>query len=89
MLYPPHSPRNSNSSKSVKIEGKSYQIRKQKINKLLSEIEEIPSQHHCKHLEKQAALLSTMLNKMDIKHIISITDSKPDLLEISGAQRIK
>ena len=80
-----HSPRNLLiSSKSIKIEGNSYQIRKQKINRLLSEIEGNSSQHHSEHLEKQAALLSTMLTKMDIKHIISIADTEPDFLEIFG-----
>ena len=59
---PPCSPRNSRgSSKSLKIEGKSYQIRKQKINSMLSKIEQDSSQHHSEHLKEQAALLSTML----------------------------
>ena len=51
---PPCSPRNSRgSSKSLKIEGKSYQIRKQKINRLLSEIEENSLLHHSEHLESR------------------------------------
>ena len=41
-------------------------------------------QHHSEQLEKQAALLSTMLTKIDIKHIISIADTEPDFLEIFG-----
>ena len=64
---PRQSPRNLlTSSKSLKIEGKSYQIKKQRIDKLLNEIEENSSLHHSEHLEKQAARLPTMLNKMDI-----------------------
>ena len=51
---------------------------------MLFDIEENSSQHHSQHLEKQAALLSTMLTKMDIKHIISVTDNEPDFLEIFG-----
>ena len=71
-------------SKSLKIEGKSYQIKKQRINRLLSEIEENSSLHHSEHLEKQAALLSTMLTKVDIRKIISYADTEPDFLEIFG-----
>ena len=48
---------------------------------MLAEIEENTLQNHSEHLEKQAALLSTMLTKMDIRHIISITDTEPDFLE--------
>ena len=85
MPSPPPSPINLLvSSKSVKIEGKSYEIRKHKINRLLSDIEDNSLQHHSEHLEKQAALLSSMLNKIDIKHIISLTDQEPDFLEIFG-----
>ena len=48
---PPCSPRNSRgSSKSVKLEGQSYQIRKQKINSMLSKLEEDSSLHHSEHL---------------------------------------
>merc|ERR1711955_73066 len=71
-------------SKSLKIEGKSYQIRKQRINRLLSEIEENSLLHHSEHLEMQAALLSTMLTKVYIRKIISYADTEPDFLEIFG-----
>ena len=82
---PRNSPRNSlTSSKSLKIDGKSYQVRKQRINRLLQDIEENASQNHSEHLEKQAALLSTMLNKMDIRRLISFADNEPDFLEIFG-----
>ena len=85
MLSPPNLPRNLLvTSKSVKIERKSYQIRKQKLNKLLSEVEENSLVHHSEHLEKQAALLLSMLNKMDIKHIISLADQEPEFLKIFG-----
>jgi len=61
---PQNSPRNSlTSSKSLKIDGKSYQVRKQRINRLLQDIEENVLQNHSEHLEKQAALLSTILIK--------------------------
>ena len=64
---PRNSPRNSfTSSKSVKIEGKTYQVSKQRINRMLQDIEENASQNHSEHLEKQATLLSNLLNKMDI-----------------------
>merc|ERR1712240_520485 len=54
-FVPRTSPRNSlTSSKSLKIQGKSYQIKKQRIDKLLIEIEENSSLHHSEHLEKQA-----------------------------------
>ena len=82
---PRNSPRNSlTSSKSVKIDGKTYQVRKQRINKLLQDIEENASQNHSEHLEKQATLLSNMLNKMDIRRLISFADNEPDFLEIFG-----
>ena len=71
-------------SKSLKIYGKSYQIKKQRIEKLLAEIEENSLQHHLQHLEKQAALLSTMLTKVDISNIISYADTEPDFLDIFG-----
>ena len=54
------------------------------INRLLSKTEENPSQHHSEHLEKQAALLLSMLNKTDIKDIISLAYQEPDFLEIFG-----
>ena len=76
-------------SKSLKIEGKSYQIKKQRINRLLSEIEENSLLHHSEHLEKQAALLAMMLTKMDIKHIISFADTEPDFLEIFSEKEDK
>merc|ERR1712082_169588 len=82
---PRNSPRNSlTSSKSVKIDGKAYQVRKQRINKLLQDIEENASQNHSKHLDKQATLLSNMLNKMDIRCLISFADNEPDFLDIFG-----
>merc|ERR1711989_52547 len=82
---PRNSPRNSlTSSKSVKIDGKTYQVKKQRINRLLQDIEENASQNHSEHLEKQATLLSTMLNKMDIRHLISFADNQPDFPEIFG-----
>merc|ERR1712082_514486 len=80
---PCNSPRNSLTlSQSVKIDGKTYQVRKQRINRLLQDIEEYSSQNHSEHLEKQATLLSNMLNKMDIRHLISFADNEPDFLEI-------
>ena len=81
---PPSSRNSFISSKSLKIEEKSYQIRKERINRLLSNIEENTLQHHYEHLEKQATLQSTMLNKMEIKNIIFIADTKPDILETFG-----
>ena len=67
---PRNSPRNSStSSKTVKIEGKTYQVRKQRINKMLQDIEENASQNHSEHLEKQATLFSNLLNKMDFRHL--------------------
>ena len=56
----------------------------QRIDKLLTEIEENSSLHHSEHLEKQAALLSTILTKVDIRKIISYADTEPDFLEIFG-----
>ena len=51
---------------------------------MLQDIEENASQNHSEHLEKQATLLSTMLNKMDIRRLISFADNEPDFLEIFG-----
>merc|ERR1712082_427826 len=82
---PCNSPRNSlTSSKSVKIDGKTHQVRKQRINRMLQDIEDNASQNHSEHLEKQATLLSNLLNKMDIRHLISYADTEPDFLEIFG-----
>ena len=82
---PRNSPRNSStSSKTVKIEGKTYQVRKQRINRMLQDIEENASQNHSKHLEKQATLLSNLLNKMNIRHLTAYADTEPDFLEIFG-----
>ena len=51
---PNYSPRQSLTlSKSLKIEGKSYQIKKQRIDKLLMEIEENSLLHNSEHLEKK------------------------------------
>merc|ERR1712121_629281 len=82
---PRNSPRNSlTSSKTVKIERKTYQVRTQRINKMLQDIEENASQNHSKYLEKQAALLSNLLNKMDFRHLTAYADTEPDFLEIFG-----
>merc|ERR1712240_90369 len=82
---PRNSPRNSStSSKTVKIEGKTYQIRKQRINKMLQDIEENASQNHSEHLEKQAALLSNLFNKINFRHLTAYADTEPDFLEIFG-----
>ena len=51
---------------------------------MLAEIEENILQNRSEHLKKQAALLSTMLTKMDIGRIISMADTEPDFLEIFG-----
>ncbi len=59
-----NSPRNLLTlSKSLKIDGKTYQVRKQRINRLLQDIDENVLQNLSEHLEKQATLLSTMLIK--------------------------
>ena len=51
---------------------------------MLSKIEQDYLQHHSEHLNEQAALLSSRLTKMNIKHIISVADHEPDFLEIFG-----
>ena len=82
---PPRSPRNSiESSKSVRIRGRSYQTQKQRINKLLSELEADPDKNHSEHLEKQATLLSTMLKDLDLTGIVSLADTEPDFIEVFG-----
>ena len=43
-----------------------------------------PTMSDSEHLEKQATLLSNMLNKMDIRRLISFADNEPDFLEIFG-----
>ena len=59
---PPHSPRNSiESSKSVRIWGRSYQSQKERINKMITDLEANPDKFHSEKLEKQATLLSSML----------------------------
>ena len=63
---PPWSPRNSiESSKSVRIRGRSYQSQKERINKLLTDLEADPDKYHSEQLEKQATLLSTMLKDLE------------------------
>ena len=82
---PPRSPRNSiESSKSVRIRGRSYQTQKERINKLLSELESEPDKNHSEHLEKQATLLLNMLKDLDPAGIISLVETEPDFLEIFG-----
>ena len=82
---PPSSPRNSiESSKSVRIRGRSYQSQKERINKLLTDLEADPDKYHSEQLEKQATLLSTMLKDLDITGIISLADSEPDFIEVFG-----
>ena len=82
---PPHSPRNSiESSKSVRIRGRSYQKQKERINKLLSELETNPDGNHSEQLEKQATLLSNILKDLDLTGIISLADTEPEFLEIFG-----
>ena len=82
---PSQSPRNSiESSKSVRIRGRSYQSQKERINKLLTDLEADPDKYHSEQLEKQATLLSTMLKDLDITGIISLADSEPDFIEVFG-----
>ena len=66
------------------MKGKSFQVRKQHINNLLLNLEANSQDHHSEHLEKQATLLSTMLNEMDLKHVISLSDTEPEFIEIFG-----
>lgn len=81
----PRALRNSRgSSNSTKIDGKSYQLRKQKINSMFSQIEHDYSMHHSEHLKEQAVHLSTMINKININHIISIADQEPSFLDMFG-----
>ena len=68
------------SSKSVRIQGRGYQTQKERINKLLSELESDPDRNHSEQLEKQATLLSNMLKDLDLTGIISLAD----FLEIFG-----
>ena len=51
---------------------------------MLSKLEEDSSLHHSEHLKEQAALLSSMLNKINIDRIISIADHKPNFLDMLG-----
>ena len=51
---------------------------------MLSKLEEDSSLHHSEHLKEQAALLSSMLNKINIDHISSIPDHEPNFLDMFG-----
>ena len=51
---------------------------------MVSKLEEDSSLHHSEHLKEQAALLSSMLNKIDINQIISIADHEPNFLDMFG-----
>ena len=81
----PQSRRNSiDFFKCVRIWRRSYQSQKRRINKLLTELEANPYKYHSKQLEKQAALLSTMLIDLDITGIISLADNEPDFIKVFG-----
>ena len=63
-------PRNSlGSSKTLILERKFYQIKKECINNLFSTLKADTQVHHSKYLEKQASILSTVLKDMDLKHV--------------------
>ena len=82
---PPGSPRNSiESSRSVRIRGKRYQIQKERINKLLSQLELDSDNNHSEHLKEQTIILSDMFKNLDTVGIISLADAEPDFLEIFG-----
>ena len=84
-IPPPRSPRNSiESSKSVRIRGRSYQSQKERINKMIADLEANPEKYHSKKLEKQATLLSSMLKDLNINEIIGLADTEPDFIEIFG-----
>ena len=51
---------------------------------MLSKLEEDSSLHHSEHLKEQAALLSSMLNKINVHCIIFIADHEPNLLDMFG-----
>ena len=68
------------SSKTAKLKGKSYQVRKQRINSLLEDLEANSPVHHLEHLKKQATLLSSMLKLMNIDQILLLSETEPDFL---------
>ena len=51
---------------------------------MLSKLEEDSSLHYSEHLKEQAALLSLLLTKNNVDHIISIADHKPNFLDMFG-----
>ena len=51
---------------------------------MLSKLEEYSSLHHSEHLKEQAAILCSMLNQINVDHIISIADHKPNFLDMFG-----
>ena len=82
---PPCSQRNSvESSKSVMICGRRYQTQKERINKMIADLEADPERFHSEKLENQATLLSNMLKDLNINKIIGLADTEPDFLEIFG-----
>ena len=72
------------SSKSVMIRGRRYQTQKERINKMIADLEADPERFHSEKLENQANLLSNMLKDLNINEIIGLADTEPDFLEIFG-----
>lgn len=71
-------------SKTTKLNRKSYQAWKKRINDLLDELEENSPSIHSEHLKEQASMLSSMLKSMEIDKIISLCKSEPDCFSIFG-----
>ena len=72
------------SSKSVMIHGRRYQTQKERINKIIADLEADPERFHSEKLEIQVNLLSNMLKDLNINEIIGLADAEPDFLEIFG-----
>merc|ERR1711942_336975 len=72
------------SSKTTKLKGRSYQARKERINKLLDDVEADSPSNHSEHLEKQASLLSSMLKSREIDKLLVLCETEPDFFTIFG-----
>ena len=53
---------------------------------MLSKLEEDSSLHHSEYLKEQAAILSSMLDKINVTRIISIAYHEPNFMDMFGEQ---
>ena len=72
------------STKTTKLKGKSYQVRRQRINSLLEDLKVNSYIHHSEFLKELAALLSSILKDMNIDNILTLSETEPNFLSLFG-----